>query len=549
MAREKARLARYEEIADVLARHGLGVLASALGLDRWLRAPQGARGHDSARSAAPQHLRHALEELGPTFVKLGQLLSTRSDLLPASYVTELSRLQDDAAPVAPEQIREAIRQELGGEPDDVFASFDAVPLASASIGQAHAAELHDSTRVVVKVRRPDAVRRVHEDLAILLDLADHLSRMWEPARAYNVTGLMQEFSQTIRAELDYLREGRNAERFAANFQGRRDVAIPRVFWETTTSRVLTLERMSGIKIDDVAALDAAGIDRRTLAKTGTAIMLQMIFEDSFFHADPHPGNLFVRADGSIGLIDFGMVGELGDDLQQKLVAFLIAFTLRDPDALSRALIGLSVTRGSVDRERLHEAMVSFIGEYDGRSLSEVSFTHLATQLLAVLREQHLQLPREVALVFKVLIMIEGIGLRLDPDFDLNSVLGPYVRRLLSERLSLPSLVKRLARASADSSAVLWALPAQLRRLLETVDANGLEVHLRAAELQPLVARTERIGNRLVVGMIAAAFIRGVGDIVVSRRHWRPWEGAMVRAGLTALVSGGAYLVWTAKRRR
>lgn len=544
MPRPKAHLSRYQEIADVLARHGLGYLASAVGLGRWLRSPHGS----GNRGTAPEHLRLALEDLGPTFVKMGQLLSTRSDLLPAAYVTELSRLQDNASPVGFEQIRDAILQELGGEPDEVFDRFDPVPIASASIGQAHAAYLHDGTAVVVKVRRPDAVRRVHEDLAILLDLTDHLNRMWEPARAYNVRGLMQEFSQTIHAELDYLREGRNAERFAANFANSDIVAIPRVFWETTTSRVLTLERMSGIKIDATEALDAAGIDRGELARTGTGIMLQMIFEDSFFHADPHPGNLFVRPDGSIGLIDFGMVGELGEELQQKLIRFLIAFTLHDAAGLAASLRALSVTRGTGDSEQLREAMVSFIGEYEGLTLSEVSFTHLASRLLTVLRELHLQLPREIALVFKVLIMIEGIGLKLDPGFDLNGVLSPYVRRLMDARLSLPAIAKRLARVGADSSALLFALPTQMRRLLENVDANGLEVHLRASELEPLVARTERIGNRLVVGMITAAFIRGIGDIVVRRSQWRPWEGAMIRAGLAAVASFGAYLAWSGRRR-
>ncbi|MGW9345942.1 ABC1 kinase family protein, partial [Streptomyces albidoflavus] len=305
----RANLGRYQEIADTLARHGLGFLAGATGVGRWI--PAGRR-DDGRRLTSPTHtvavrVRLALEELGPTFVKLGQLLSTRPDLLPPAYIIELSKLQDAAPPVPAEDIREAIERELGAGPEGVFATFDSEPLASASIGQVHAATLQDGASVVVKVRRPDAVRQVHEDLEILNNLADRAARVWEPARTYDVRGIVQEFSRTLRRELDYLREGENADRFAAHFDGQPDVLIPRVFWDRTTSRVLTLERMTGIKINDLAALDAAGIDRAVLAQTGADIMLRMIFEHRFFHADPHPGNLFVQPDGSIALIDFGMV--------------------------------------------------------------------------------------------------------------------------------------------------------------------------------------------------------------------------------------------------
>lgn len=547
----RANLGRYQEIADTLARHGLGFLAGATGVGRWLPAGRrdGGRRLTSPTHTVAARVRLALEELGPTFVKLGQLLSTRPDLLPPAYIVELSKLQDSAPPVPPEEIREAIERELGAGPEELFATFDPAPLASASIGQVHAATLEDGTSVVVKVRRPDAVRQVHEDLEILNNLADRASRVWEPARTYDVRGIVQEFSRTLRRELDYLREGENADRFAANFAGHPDVHVPRVLWDRTTSRVLTLERVTGIKINDLAALEAAHVDRPALARTGADIMLRMIFEHRFFHADPHPGNLFVQPDGSIALIDFGMVGEISEELRDRFADFLIAFALQNPDALADALVRVSVTKGMIDRDEFRQALASFIGLYADRSLSEVGFRRMASELLRVLREQRLQLPREVSLLFKVLMMIEGIAVQLDPSFDLTAVVTPYARRLVRDRLSPTALAKRMARASTDAGALMLELPTRVRRLMDTMDYNGLEVHLRAAELDPLVARTERIGNRLVAGMITAALINAVGHFIVRDERWRNWQSALLGAGMTVASTLSGYLLFTARTRK
>ncbi|MCK6068429.1 MULTISPECIES: ABC1 kinase family protein [Microbacterium] len=545
----RAHFSRYQEIADTLTRHGLGFLAGATGLAKWVPVRRGDATHAQTRSyTVPQRVRVALEELGPTFVKLGQLLSTRPDLLPPAYIIELSKLQDAAPPVPAADIRDAIQRELGAEPEELFAEFEWTPLASASIGQVHAAKLEDGTSVVVKVRRPDAVRQVQEDLEILNGLATRVDRAWAPAREYDVRGIVREFSRTLRAELDYSREAHNAERFAAQFADRPEVLIPRVFWERTTSRVLTLERMTGIKINDLAALDAAGVDQRALARTGADIVLSMVFEHRFFHADPHPGNLFVHPDGRIALIDFGMVGEIDEELRDRFADFLIAFTLRNPDALADALEGVSVTRGNVDRYEFREALRSFVALYSDRSLAEVGFARLAGEMLALLREQRLQLPREVALIFKVLMMIEGIGVQLDPQFDLTAVLTPYARRLVRERFAPAAIATRLARASADAGTLALELPTRLRRAIAAVDRNGLEVHLRAAELEPLVGRAERIGNRLVAGVITAALINAVGQFIARDSRWKSRQSALVSAGVTVVTTLSGYLLWTARRR-
>lgn len=556
MAEANTHTARYREIAATLRRHSLGFMVGLLGIGRFApfrRNGGGGRGagdvEPSTVDTSPEHLRRALEELGPTFIKLGQLLSTRSDLLPPAYADELAKLQDAAPPVPVADIRAVIRRELGAEPEELFATFDDRPLASASIGQAHTASLADGTEVVVKVRRPGAVARVLEDLEILQNLAARATRGWGPAREFDATGIVEEFAQTIRAELDYLQEGRNAERFAESFEDEDDVVIPRVFWEHTTSRVLTLERMRGMNIGDAEALDAAGVDRKRVARRGADIVLKMTFEDRFFHADLHPGNLFIHDDGTIALIDFGMVGVIGEELRGQLSGLFVGLVRGNAELLAGTLTSMSTGTTPVDRETLREDLRVFLAKYRLRSLRETPFARMMADLYAILRAHRLRLPREMALLFKALLLIESLAHRLDPEFRLGDSLEPYAERLARERLSATAIARRMARAGADLGELALEAPGVLRRLLDSADGNGLQVHLRAAELEPLVARTERIGNRLVAGMISAALITGVGGIVTSERRFRRWEDTLLGTGLGVIGALGGYLAYTAAQRR
>lgn len=339
-----SRAERYREIAEVFSVHGFGFVVSALGLSGrfpFHRIPRHASGQAYSR---PEHVRMALEELGPTFVKMGQILSTRPDLLPPPYVRELSRLQDQVGPIPAADVMAVLTEELGST--SVFDGFERKPLASASIGQAHAATL-DGVEVVVKVRRPGVVETVNQDLDILENLAQQATRRWDFARDHDVLGLVREFSETLHHELDYLREGRNAEQFARNFADDPAVHIPVVHWETTSSRVLTLERIRGIKIHDVEAISAAGIDRSELAERATGVLCRMVFEHGVFHADPHPGNFFVEEDGTLGIIDFGMVGTIDDELKETLGDILVAIVRGDPSRATSALLRLNRSpRGS-----------------------------------------------------------------------------------------------------------------------------------------------------------------------------------------------------------
>jgi len=449
------RSERYRAIVETLSVHGFGFAVGAAGLAGRFPFSHGLPGHESGRSySQPAHLRLALEQLGATFVKLGQIVSTRPDLLPPEYAAELARLQDAVAPVPGQVVVDAVTAELGDL--TVFTAFDHEPLASASIGQAHAARAN-GTDVVVKVRRPGVVEAVTTDLEIVENLAERASRSWAAARDHDVVGIVREFAETLRGELDYLREAHNAERFAADFAGDTDVHIPAVFWDTTTSRVLTLERIRGIKIDDLAALDAAGHDRHELAARTARVLCAMVFEHGFFHADPHPGNFFVEPDGRLGIIDFGMVGELSDELRDRLGVLMINLVRGDLDGTTDALLAVVRTPEVVDQTTVRASLAPLVGRFGGRSPTRLSAGEMFGELLGLVRRNRLRLPRDLALLFKTLLMAEGLGRRLDPDFQIAAVLVPYAERLAARRLSpdaVAGALAELAGAVLDAGAAL-----------------------------------------------------------------------------------------------
>jgi ubiquinone biosynthesis protein len=542
---------RYRQVAEILARHGLGYLVGILGLERFVPFHRGILGHPRRPEpyTRPEHVRMALEELGATFTKLGQIVSTRSDLVPPDYQAELAKLQDAAPTVSIEEIREALLTELGRPLEEFFASFDPAPLAAASIGQAHAATLPDGTEVVVKVRRPGVVEQVEADLAILQNLAVRASHRWEMAKQYDLVTLVQEFAQTLREELDYIREGRNAERFAANFSGDPTVHIPRIFWETTTARVLTLERLHGMKIDDVEALAAAGIDRKELAVQSSRILLKMVFDDGFFHADPHPGNFFVEPDGRIGIVDFGMVGVVDDRTEAQLVAVLLAITSQDAERLSDAFLDLGMAREHIDREALQRDLQHLVSRYYGQPLGEIVLGPLLQDALGIVRRHHLQLPSSLALLLKTVVMSEGVGVQLDPEFRLTSVLAPYAQHLMLRQYSPALWARRLSRAGLDAARLGVELPEQARRILGDLERGNFEVGVRPMGFEPLMQRAEQLINRLVLGMIAAAFIVGLAFLMSVYHPFggKAWMGPFFAIGFVIAAMLGVYLAWSILR--
>lgn len=536
--RKNFHLDRSRQIAGVLVNHGWDYLRN----NRHSATDKFSLRRKSAQTR-PEHLRSALEELGTTFIKLGQILSTRADLLPPDYLSELTKLQDKALPVPFEEIRGVLLAELGRPPETIFLHFEPEPLASASIGQAHVAVLVDGTEVVVKVRRPGVVEQVNEDLEILKELAATASRHWEFADRYDLVGLVDEFSQTLRNELDYIREGHNAERFAKNFASDPSIHIPRVFWETTTSRVLTLERIRGIKINDLAGLDAQGTDRRWLANYATNVVLKMVCEDGFFHADPHPGNFFIEQNGAIGLIDFGMVGVLDERTQERLADLLIAISHQDADRLVDTLLNLGVTRKRVDRPLFRRDIEHLLSTYWGLPLSELKVTALLNDVFAVMRQHHLHLPSNLALLLKTVIMIEGLGENLSPDFQFTTTLAPYTERLVLREYSPLRWIRGLGRAGLDFARMGAEMPQQLRRIVSAAEDGNFQIGMHPEGFDRIINRLERIANRIVLGVIAAAFINGLAVLVSVYRPpgWERWGWVVFAFGFLCALLLGIYL--------
>ena len=538
--RKNFHLTRSRQIAGALLVHGWDFLRSSEKGDSHKTPPALSR---------PVHLRLALEELGTTFIKLGQILSTRADLLPPEYLAELTKLQDSAPPVPFDAIQQVLVAELGQPIEKVFAEFDPKPLAAASIGQAHAAVLWDGTEVVVKTRRPGVVEQVNEDLEILKELAATASRHLEFADRYDLAGLVDEFSQTLRSELDYIREGHSAERFAENFAHDPGIHVPRVFWEATTARVLTLERIRGIKINDLEALDKQGTDRRWLANYAASVVLKMVCDDGFFHADPHPGNFFIEPNGTIGLIDFGMVGVLDERTQELLADLLIAINHVDADRLVDVFLDLGITRKRIDRALVRKDIERLLSTYWGLPLGELKVAALLNDVYTVMRRHQLHLPPNLALLLKTVIMIEGVGVNLDPDFRLTHSLTPYTERLVIRRYSPFRWIQDFGRASLDLAKLGVDMPKHFRRIVSATEDGNLQIGMRPEGFDPVINRLERIANRIVLGVIAAAFINGLAVLlsVYKPPGWERWAWVVFAFGFACALLLGVYLAWAILR--
>jgi len=504
-------LRRFQQIAQILARHGFGELLDLLGAAPVFPLARALRRRPSL--GPPQRLRMALEELGPTFVKLGQVLSTRPDLLPPAYIAELARLQDTVPPAPWEPVRAQLEAELGAPVEEVFATLDPEPIAAASLAQVHAATLPDGAEVVVKVQRPDIEATINVDLDILADVARLLQTRTPLGELYDLPGIVEEFAATLRAELDFYREGHNADRFRANFADEPYLYIPKVYWEYTTRRVLVMERIRGIKIDDIAALDAAGYDRYRIGLHAARMVIKEVLEDGFFHADPHPGNFFVMPGEVIGAMDFGMVGYLSRRTRTDLVRLYIAAVQLDEEAVVDQLVRMGVVGGAVDRIGLQHDIGRLLRKYAGLPLKAIRARDVVEEAMPIAFRHHLRLPSELWLLGKTLGMMEGVGLKLVPDFDMFAVSRPYVQRFMREMASPRAWMPSLIRGVGDWAQLLDMLPRTGMQLLTRAERGELEVSLRHQELGRALVYLDRLANRLALSILLAALIVGLALLV------------------------------------
>jgi len=513
-------LQRYREIARVFIRHGFGELVDTLELLPYLSLPRRLlrRGQPVIPRLGPtQRLRMAMEELGPTFVKLGQVLSTRPDLLPPAYVAELAKLQDSVPPAPWGPIRAQIEAELGVRLEELFADFEPVPIAAASLSQVHAATLPDGDRVVVKVQRPGIQAVIETDLEILFDLAQLVQKRTPLGEIYDLPEIADDFAITMRAELDFGREGRNADRFRANFADETYLHIPWVYWDYTTSRVMVLERIGGIKIDDVQALDAAGHDRHRVGLHAARMIVKEVLNDGFFHADPHPGNFIVMPGDVIGAMDFGMVGHLSHRLRTDLIRLYIVAVQVDEEGIVDQLIRLGMAGGAVDRAGLQRDVARLLRKYYGLPLGSVRAGEVIEEIMPVAFRHHLHMPSELWLLGKTLAMMEGIGLKLVPDFDIFAVSKPYVRQFTRQMASPRSWGPPLLKGAGDWAELMSIIPRVGSQLLTRVERGEMEITLKHEGLDQSMARLDRLANRISLSLLLAALIVGLALLVPTFR--------------------------------
>lgn len=543
---------RTRQIARVLAGHGLGNLVDLTGLTRFA-PPLVSRPVRHAPLTTAQRLRAALGELGVTFIKLGQTLSTRADLLPADFVEELSKLQDAAPHVAIARIREAIEADLGRPPEAVFATFDPQPMASASIGQVHSATLPNGAPVVVKVRRPGVVEEVESDLEILFGIARWVEAHTEFGHDHEITPFVEEFAFTIRNELDYRVEGQNADRLRRFLAGDPAARIPFVYWEHTTSRVLTLERIDGVKISDLDTIDRLRIPRRAIAKNAVHVFLHTLLDLGLFHADPHPGNFFAQPDGSLGVVDFGMVGHLTEQVREHLLRAGLAAMHMDADSLAEELYALGVAGRHADRRAFLRDLEHVLTRFGGLSLEELSATEITAQVTAIVQRHKLQLPSELALLFRVVAMSEGVGLKLDPEFHYLENASPYFARRWKETHSAHRTMERAAGAAIEGMELSMELPRRTGRLLGRIERGEIEINIRHEGLDSVTSQFQRMTNRLALAVVLAASVVALGVALGIHRlggieRYLDW---LFTLGFLGSLAFGAWLllsIWRAGKR-
>jgi len=512
-------LPRLHEIASVFIRHGLGDFVQRIGIAGVLeRAGQIVHWGESTAAVkldAAQRMRMALEELGPTFVKLGQVMATRVDLFPPRFIAEFEKLHAHVPSVPFEELLPDLERALGRSPFQVFRDVDTRAQAAASIAQVHRAKLQDGTPVVLKVRRPGVRDKIDADLRLLRRVSELIESEIPEARRYRPAEIAAQFARSLEREVDFATETRNVERFAKNFAGDPHIVIPRIYPEWTSDVLLVQEHCEGIPATHPAAVDAAGLDRKVLAARGVDAFLKMILLDGFFHADPHPGNVFYMAGNRIVIIDFGMVGRLSPQRRQQVLDLLAGLARMAEEPMLDVLLDWAGD-AYVDEVKLASDVNEMVFDYEGMPLKDIRIGPVIRQFAGIMREHSIVLPSDLSLMFKALITLEGLGRQYDPEFHIIDHLGPLVKNALAERYQPGELVRRGRGALADVFNLVTSVPRDFARLLREARRGKTRVDLDLKRLDSFGRQLDRTLDRVTVGIMTASLVIGSAIVLTVR---------------------------------
>lgn len=539
---------RYRTILGVLIKYGFGHFVEQLNIDYYLelgkrfvtldKIPK-----DLERLSQAQRLRLAMEELGPTFIKLGQLLSTRPDVLGSAYIHEFSKLQDKVPGVPFEEVNAQIQRELGYPAEELFAEFSTTPLAAASIAQVHRGKLKSGEEVVFKVRRPGIVKIVETDIDVLMGLAYLIEQHIPTVALYDPVGLVKEFRRSIMREMNFTREGRTVDRFAVNFAESETVYTPKIFWDYTGDIVLTMEYVDGIKISALEELTAQGYDLKVIASRGADAFLKQVLDFGLFHADPHPGNVFILPDQVICMLDYGMVGRLGQDLKDQLIDLLQALLNRDVDRIISQLLYSGELTDDSDIKNLRRDLHDFIEDYYDIVLQDIKVGKLLSEFIEILTHHRIHFPADFMILAKALVIMEGVGRQLDPEFNMISHMRPYVNKIVFERFSPKNISEQAGRIVQAYSSLAKNLPQDIKEFVNRLNRNQFKIDLEHRGLEKLVTDLDRSSNRVSFAVIIGSLI--VGSSLVMQIDKGPIIFGFPLLGLLGYSIAGFLGLWLA----
>jgi len=513
---------RFNQILRILTKHGFGFAIQQLHLERHVIGRGVIKIRMLKRFTEPQEsrsvrLRKVLEELGPTFIKLGQILSVRPDLIPIDLCNELSKLQDRVPPFDYGDIKKQIKESLGSYPEELFSAFNSTPIAAASLGQAHQARLKTGEDVVVKVQRPDIRRTIETDIDILYTLAQLAGRYMADIKVFDPNSIVNEFSKVITKEIDFTHEAHNIDKFCKNFKDSVTVRIPKVFWEYTRSKVITTEEIKGIRLNDYLNQPHSSEEKRTVALNGANAILQQIFVDGFFHADPHPGNIFILPDNVVAFVDFGIVGRLDEDSRDAIVSLLIAVSMKNARGIIKALESLGAFTEEVPIRSFKHDINDFMERYYDIPLKQIEISTVLQQAIDSMLRYKLKIPHQFHVLFKAITTIDGVARQLDPEFNTIAHTRPFVEKLVRERHDPSRMLKDAALYSSELLDIIKIIPRDAYEILKKIKTGRLKIEFEHQGLSKFISEMDKSSNRVSFSLVISALIIGSSLIIMANK--------------------------------